>query len=307
MTHKEFLKKWAEREHKHRADVLKADKEQEKRIKELYDISFKSVENSLNAFFGKYATKEGITMAEAKRRAAMMDIEAMSKKAAVYVKNKDFSDQANKDLRLYNLTLRTTRLELLKEEIAIELYNLGSRTQEVMESMLTDTARDELEFRGGGLLARDVNVVRDIVNTDFYTALWSERYGIHEAELQNMLETELAKGIIAGRGSDDIARAFARRFNITQYRAATLVITEKARVATETQRRIYEKYDYEEFVFLPEPTACDICKPLKDRRFSRANLQPGLNAPPMHPRCHCAIAPYGDREKFEQHLKDLGL
>ena len=31
-------------------------------------------------------------------------------------------------------------------------------------------------------------------------------------------------------------------------------------------------------------------------------MEPGENAPPMHPNCHCATAPYMDREEFDEWL-----
>ena len=52
------------------------------------------IEKEINGFYGKYARKEGITMAEAKKRAAKLDIEAYGRKAAKYVKEKNFSKQA---------------------------------------------------------------------------------------------------------------------------------------------------------------------------------------------------------------------
>ena len=39
-------------------------------------------------------------------------------------------------------------------------------------------------------------------------------------------------------------------------------------------------------------------------------MEHGENAPPMHPNCHCATAPYMDREEFDEWLngyKDHGL
>ena len=60
--------------------------------------------------------KEGITMAEAKKRADKLDIDAYARKAKKYVAKKDFSDEANEEMRIYNLTMKVNRLELPEGE-----------------------------------------------------------------------------------------------------------------------------------------------------------------------------------------------
>ena len=83
-------------------------------------------------FNAKYATKEGISLAEAKRRVSKLDIEEYGRKAAKYVKEKDFSDQANEEMRLYNATMKINRLELLKANIGLENGIRLRRTAEIL-------------------------------------------------------------------------------------------------------------------------------------------------------------------------------
>ena len=51
-------------------------------------------------------------LAEAKRRVSKLDIAAYQRKAKRYVADKDFSKQANEEMRLYNLTMKVNRLEM---------------------------------------------------------------------------------------------------------------------------------------------------------------------------------------------------
>ena len=105
---------WKNRETEQRKHNIQDEAEYQKRIQEIYQNMIDEIEKEINGFYGRYAKKEGITMAEAKKRAAKADIEALGRKAARYVKNKDFSDQANEEMRLYNMTMKVNRLELLK-------------------------------------------------------------------------------------------------------------------------------------------------------------------------------------------------
>ena len=64
----------------------------------------------IDRFYGKYAAAEKITITEAKRRVAKLDIEAYERKAKRYVKEKNFSQRANEEMRLYNATMKINRL-----------------------------------------------------------------------------------------------------------------------------------------------------------------------------------------------------
>ena len=87
---------WRNRETEQRKHDIKDEQEYRKHIEEIYQNMIDEIEKEINGFYGKYARKEGITMAEAKKRAAKLDIEAYGRKAAKYVKEKNFFKQAKK-------------------------------------------------------------------------------------------------------------------------------------------------------------------------------------------------------------------
>ena len=93
------------------------------------------------------------------------------RKAKEYVKNKDFSPQANKELKIYNLVMRVSRLELLKSQIGLELITLFDELDKWGYSKLTEAAKDEY-LRQAGILGETVkenysSKVRKIVNASF--------------------------------------------------------------------------------------------------------------------------------------------
>lgn len=81
--------------------------------------------------------------------------------------------------------------------------------------------------------------------------------------------------------------------------------TELRRVQTEAARQSYETNGNVEYRFLAiNPMgACSICRALDGKVFKVEKMMPGTNAPPMHPRCHCATAPYWDEEEFNAWLE----
>ena len=112
---------WKNREAEQRKHNIRDEAEYQKHIREIYQNMIDEIEKEINGFYGKYAKKEGITIAEARKRATKADIEALGRKAAKYVKEKNFSQQANEEMRLYNMTMKVNRLELLKAQIGLEL------------------------------------------------------------------------------------------------------------------------------------------------------------------------------------------
>lgn len=99
---------WREREEEQRKHNITDEREYRKNLERIYKNMLSEVSDQIYSFYAKYANKEGISMAEAKRRANKLDIEAYAEKAKKYVKEKDFSDQANEEMRIYNLTMKIT-------------------------------------------------------------------------------------------------------------------------------------------------------------------------------------------------------
>lgn len=92
-----------------------------------------------------------------KRRNALPkpDIEALGRKAAKYVKEKNFSQQANDEMRLYNMTMKVNRLEFLKAQIGLEMVAVFDELQKYYDEILTDRAISEFE-RQAGILGKTI-------------------------------------------------------------------------------------------------------------------------------------------------------
>ncbi|MEH2948990.1 hypothetical protein [Sporofaciens sp. JLR.KK001] len=114
---------WKHREREQLKHNITEETEYRKSIGEIYDYMMDQIQREINGFYVKYAKKEGITLSEARKRVSKLDIEEYGRKAAKYVKEKDFSDVANEEMRLYNATMKINRLEMLKANIGLELVD----------------------------------------------------------------------------------------------------------------------------------------------------------------------------------------
>lgn len=299
---------WRNRETEQRKHDIKDEQEYRKHIEEIYQNMIDEIEKEINGFYGKYARKEGITMAEAKKRAAKLDIEAYGRKAAKYVKEKNFSKQANEEMRLYNLTMKVNRLELLKAQIGLEMVAGFDELQKYYDEKLTDRTIAEFE-RQAGILGKTIQdnakAANAIVNASFHNATYSDRIWMYQNMLKNELSSLLQTGLIQGQHPRKLATHLRKRFGVSQSNAERLLITEMARVQTEAQKQSFERNGFEEYTFLALGTACPICRALDGKHFKVSKMMSGTNAPPMHPNCRCSVAAYEDSEDYEEWLDFL--
>ena len=299
---------WRNRETEQRKYDIKDEQEYRKHIEEIYQNMIDEIEKEINGFYGKYARKEGITMAEAKKRAAKADIEALGRKAAKYVKEKNFSEQANEEMRLYNLTMKVNRLELLKAQIGLEMVAGFDELQKYYDEILTERTISEFERQAGILgktIQNNAKAADAIVNASFHNATYSDRIWMYQDMLKNELSSLLQTGLIQGQHPRKLAAHLRKRFGVSQSNAERLMITELARVQTEVQKQSFERNGFEEYTFLALGDACPICRALDGKHFKVKKMMSGTNAPPMHPRCRCSVAAYEDSEDYEAWLDFL--
>lgn len=268
------------------------------------------IDKEINGFYSRYATKEGITMAEAKKRVAKIDMEEYERKAKKYVKEKNFSEQANTEMRLYNLTMKINRLEMLKARIGLEMVSGFDELQKYYDEILTKRTLDEFE-RKAGILGKSVSDPRKaaevIVNASFKNATFSDRIWMYQGMLKSELDKLLQTGLIQGQNPRVLARHLKERFGVSQYNAERLMRTEMARVQSEASKRSMEENGFEEYEFMAEGTACPICRALDGKHFRVKDMLPGTNAAPMHPNCRCAVTPYMDRKAFENWIEEKSI
>ena len=177
---------WKKRETEAKKHNIQYEEEYNRQIQEIYENMLDQINKEINGFYARYAKKEKITMAEAKRRADQLDIKAYERKAKKYVATKDFSDQANEEMRIYNLTMKVNRLELLKANIGLEMVSGFDEMQKYFDKKLSERTIEEFR-RQAGILGASVmengKMVHAIVNASFQNATYSERIWRSEERL----------------------------------------------------------------------------------------------------------------------------
>ena len=267
-----------------------------------------AAQKEIDAFYGRYADKEQITLAEAKRRVSKLDIAAYQRKAQRYVADKDFSKQANEEMRLYNLTMKVNRLEMLKANIGLELVAGHDEQEQFMAKILRGRTEEELQQQAGILgktVRNNAKLAETIPNASFHNATFSERIWGNQTALKAELSKQLQVGMIQGKNPRVLAREIQKTFGASASNAERLMRTELARVQTEAQKQSFLANGFEMYTFHVNHGCCAACSDLDGKHFKIKDMMPGKNAPPMHPNCRCSVSAYEDDTEYEAWLDFL--
>ena len=301
---------WRKREREWKKADLTDEAEYIQEIQDIYSTMLTQINKEIESFFVRYSNKEGMSMAEAKRKASDIDIKEYEKKAKKYVKEKDFSKEANEQMRLYNLAMKVNRLELLKANIGLELTAGSDELVSFTKEKLEGAALEQIQRNAGILgdtIVDNAKTAKTIANSSFKNATFSERIWSQQDLLKNDLYGILSTALIQGRNPREFIPKVRKSFDVTRYQAERLLRTELTRVRIQAQAESYEAngIDEYEYVACGLRDVCPICKVLDKQVFKLKDMEPGENAPPMHPNCHCSTAPYSDRKVYEKWLNGL--
>lgn len=301
------------REHKHIQEQLKREDGYKKRLERLYRTAQEEIIRDIEADIGRFADKEGISMTEAKKRISKHDVEVFSEKAKRYVNERDFSDEANRELRLYNVTMRTNRLELLEARIHLETVGLADEEIKMLQEWLGQEAIAEYT-RQAGILGMTVpdqvqlnRMAKAIINAEFRGVEFSERVWQNQKELQHGLENAIRRTIIRGENPRVAGREprkiVHKEFENKKYAADRIAITETARVQTDIGEQAHKDAGITQFMWIAEPTACSICAEHDGKVFSYDD--PNAPRVPIHPFDRCSEAAYFDSTELDRRLDRL--
>lgn len=286
---------WAERERElaHIKEEMLTDSQYKKAVNDLYRTAQEEIEKDVARDIANFARRENLSMAEARRAISKTDVEGFSARAKKLVERQDFSPRANQELRAYNITMRSNRLELLEAKIHLNTVTLANEEEGMLQTHLAQRAIKEYE-RQAGILGMTVpnqatlnRMAKAVVEAEFRNTIFSENIWENQRELQNELETVVRRTVIRGENPRLAARqimgAVDDNMGTAKYKAERIAITESARVQTEVQHKSFDDFEITQYEFIAEPDACDECAELDGQVFLVSEMNAGENAAPIHP------------------------
>lgn len=308
---------WRLREQRWIEQNIKDDKKLVKTMNDRLQEAHDEIMRDIESFYTRYSNKEGISIADARKRVAQHDVKAFEKYAKKYVEDRDFSPRANEELRLYNLTMKVNRLELLKARINLQLVGATDDIDKILADESYQQAIAEFEHSAGIMADSTLIDIEDraraVIDGSFHLSdssvlnTFSDNIWLYKTELVNDLEKLLIRTITRGENPRVMSAELKKRFGVYGYEAERLARTEMSKVSSIIQDHNFAENKLEEYEFIAEPSACKVCAALDGKIFKVKDAVIGENAQPMHPHCVCSRAGYVDANKMYDNWLERGI
>lgn len=304
-------------------------------LEKYYQRTIDAINKDIQSELQSFATRDGVSLAEARKKVSKTDIRQFEAEAKKVVKEadqmrkkgkrvsySDFSDEANERMRLYNVTMRINRLEYLKSLIGVRLIELGVDINTELNVKLDEDTRKEFERQAGILagagMADAMNWwteenVQKIIMSNTRSANFSTRIWSNVDVLKSELEKQLSRVLISGENPKATAKEFYKHMtkDVGNMRAAAerIARTESARCQTQATLESFKQYDVKYCRWIAEPRACDICKEIASHSSGYGRgVYPVKDVPtlPQHPNCRCALSAHWTDEEImadEKYMK----
>ena len=323
---------WRDREADWAIEYANNQAQWDAKISEIYtDLQNRMVEE-INNWYMRFADKHGLTLDQARHLVSIADQDYYANRAKYFVglAGQDmqshstsnahiyFSDAANKEMSLYNTTMRISRMKVLQSMLNIHIASAVGQTHQAMGTCLSQHAMQVLLDRAkvlGPTVMNNMSRIPALVNASFHGATFSSRlWNTHQQNLQNGIQSALARGLILGehpeRFRGEIVKESQLKTRAAFKAARTLLNTEFCRVQTSAEILAYKTEGFKEYMYIANERCCEDCQDLDGNVYKVKDESAGQNLPPMHPNCRCSTAPYSDREEYEKWLdgyKDHGM
>ena len=231
---------WDKRAQEIIKDETMSDKEMSQEIERIVNNMIDDIENEISKFYARYADSEGIPINEAKKRVDNFDVQSFANKARSYVKNNDFSDRANRELKQYNTAMYVNREKLLKAQLGLIVTYSYARIEQSIYNYMESSYYRSLEQQAGILgetIHVSLNDVKTIVTAPFQNSNWSRRLWRDMKVVRAHVEKATSHVLLRGRHPYEFVKAFRKETGNSTYEIRRLLITETARVQTLAAKR----------------------------------------------------------------------
>lgn len=225
---------WQDRANEIIDEESKSDYEIAQEIQRIVDEMNEDIENEIHRFYVRYATSEGITLTEAKKKIDAVDVQMFQQKAKQYVENKDFSDKANAELRAYNTKMYVSREKLLQAQLGLIVTYAYAQIEQSMYNYMESAYYRALEQQAGilGKHSVSINDVKTIIFTPFEGHKWSTRLWSDMDVVRRHVQKTTRHVLLRGRHPYEFVKDLRKDTGATTYNMKRLLITETARVQT---------------------------------------------------------------------------
>lgn len=282
-------------------------------IEKQYRQAQKQLEGQIAAWYQRFASNNGVTLAEAKRMLNAKELAELKWDVNQYIQygqENAINGTWVKQLENASARFHISRLEALKlqtqQSIEVmfgnQLDSIDNTMRNVYKSGYYHTAYEIQKGVGVGwdFSALDDKQISKVINKPWAVdgKNFSERIWGNRQKLVNELNNTLTQNIILGKDPQKAIDEIARKMNTSKTNAGRLVMTEEAFFSSAAQKDCFDELDVEQFEIVAtlDSHTSDICRGMDGKHFPMSEWKVGVTAPPFHVHCRSTTVPYFDDE-----------
>jgi SPP1 gp7 family putative phage head morphogenesis protein len=284
-------------------------------IERQYKEAQKQLEGQIARWYQRFATNNGISLAEARQYLKGADLKEFKWDVQEYIKygqDNALNSGWMKELENASAKYHISKLEALKVQTQHSLEVMYAKQFGTMHGALSD-AFESGYYHTAYELQHGFNVGWDIAGLDqaqiekVLAKPWaadgynfSERIWGNKNKLISGVHNELSRNIMLGADPQKAIDSLAKKMNTSKNNAGRLVMTEEAYFSSAAQKDCFESLGVEQYEIVAtlDSHTSDICRSLDGKHFPMKDYQPGVTAPPFLVYCRSTTVPYFD-EQFD--------
>lgn len=284
-------------------------------IERQYKEAQKQLEGQIARWYQRFATNNGISLAEARQYLKGADLKEFKWDVQEYIKygqDNTLNSGWMKELENASAKYHISKLEALKVQTQHSLEVMYAKQFGTMHEALSDVFESGY-YHTAYELQHGFNVGWDIAGLDqaqiekVLAKPWaadgynfSERIWGNKNKLISEVHNELSRNIMLGADPQKAIDSLAKKMNTSKNNAGRLVMTEEAYFSSAAQKDCFESLGVEQYEIVAtlDSHTSDICRSLDGKHFPMKDYQPGVTAPPFHVYCRSTTVPYFD-EQFD--------
>ena len=278
-------------------------------IEKQYRIAQRQIEGQIQAWYGRFATNNGVTIQEARRMLSAKELAELKWDVQQYIQYGEqnaLSGTWVKELENASARFHISRLEALKLQTQQSLEvlfgnQLDSFDRGMRELYKSGYYRTAFEVQKGFGVGWDFATLDDKQIDKVIRKPWavdgknfSERIWGNKQKLINELNQTLTKNIVLGQDPQKAIDEIARKMNSSKTAAGRLVMTEEAFFSSAAQKDCFTELDVEQYEIVAtlDSHTSDICQEMDGKHFPMSQWEVGVTAPPFHVWCRTTTVPY---------------
>lgn len=282
-----------------------------------YQRAAREIRRSINDFYSRYASEQGVSYDEAVRRLNRPERQEWKANIGEWVQriNEEQDEvvkarlKAELDALSYNSQI--SRLEALFGQIQMslnELYSIGvQQMKEEFGELFTEGYYRkvyDIQQRVGFIheFAKiNEGMVANVLSYPWSGADFSSRLWENKRMLQFHMRQTISQGLIQGKSSAAMSKELSDKLGSSFKNAERLIRTETTHFHNEATKTAYNAADVKEYEFMAtlDMRTSDACRNMDGKHFKVSEAQAGINFPPIHPWCRSTTIEYDPEDALD--------